>query len=130
MLIAQCVRFGYNNRLYKQDGAGRDNYYMHTKQAHTGFYAADDVAAVEHFAKCCGVPVKTVTAIKTPIDIKIDYLKEMGILRKNSAKQEAAVRAILATCTNGTQRDIKLHDLIVGNETVAEFIQRHEHILI
>jgi hypothetical protein len=129
MFIAKCIKNG-ENRLYKQDGFGRENYCAQTKTATHSFYAVDDTAAVTYFAKYCGVPVTSVTIIKSPIDIKIDYLHEMGVLRSNATKQEEAIRIILATCTNGTQRDIKLHDLIVGNETVSEFIRRHEHILV
>ena len=67
--------------------------------------------------------------VKTPIDIKIELLKEMVILRSNAHKQEEAVRIILATCQSEAQMDIKLHDLIVGNETIAKFVRRHEYIL-
>ena len=66
---------------------------------------------------------------KTIIDIKVELLKDMRILRGNAHKQEEAVRIILATCQSAYNVDTKLHDLIVGNETIAEFIRRHEYIL-
>ena len=67
--------------------------------------------------------------ITNPIDEKIEILHDFCILRPNAHKQEAAVRNILSACANEQQMDTKLHDLILGDETVKEFINRHSTLL-
>ena len=65
--------------------------------------------------------------IINPIDAKIEILRDFCVLRPNACRQEAAVRAILSSCANERQMEIKLHDLILGDETIKEFIARHKN---
>lgn len=68
----------------------------------------------------------TLNETANPIDEKIELLQDLCVLRKGAVKQEEAVRKILATCQSDRQLDIKVHDLVCGNETIKQFIGRHK----
>lgn len=64
------------------------------------------------------------------INEKIVILNQLGILRANARKQADALRTILGTCKNEIQIDQKLHDVIVGNKTLKDLIEREAQICI
>ena len=66
--------------------------------------------------------------ITSPIDEKIELLHDFCILRPNASRQETAVRNILMSCANEHQMDIKLHNILCGDETIKDFIARHKTI--
>ena len=58
------------------------------------------------------------------INEKIEIMNDLCILRKNATKQETAIRNILSACKNEIQVDQKLHNVILGNETLKDLIKR------
>lgn len=66
-----------------------------------------------------------------PIDVHIEHLQELGILRPNATKQEEAIRKILENCktADGKYDEFKmsrlLHDLWTGNKTIKQFIDKY-----
>lgn len=70
------------------------------------------------------------TREKTPIEVHLENLQQMCILRKNATKQRAAVERILKGCKDEYEMSRKLHDLWTGKKTVEEFIAQYEEELI
>ena len=67
---------------------------------------------------------------KTPIEIHLDNLKQLGILHRSATKQRAAIERILKRCKDEYEMSRKLHDLWTGKKTVEEFIAQYEEEFI
>ena len=61
-----------------------------------------------------------------PIDEKVQLLHDFCILTDESVEDEATIRNILATCKTELQMEHKLHNVLRGNETLKDLIQREE----
>ena len=70
------------------------------------------------------------TREKTPIEVHLDNLKQLGILRRNATKQKEAIEDILKNCKDEYEMSRKLHDLWVGNKTVEQFIAQYGRELV
>lgn len=70
------------------------------------------------------------TREKTPIEVHLDNLKQLGILRSNATKQKEAIEDILNNCKDEYEMSRKLHDLWVGNKTVEQFIAQYGESLV
>jgi hypothetical protein len=64
-----------------------------------------------------------------PVSEKLRVLRHFGILTSNATVQKEQVRTILASCTSEAQMDVKLYNVLRGNETIKEFIARHNELL-
>ena len=67
---------------------------------------------------------------KTPIEVHLDNLVQLGIVRSNATRQKEAIESILKNCKNEYEMSRKLHDLWTGKKTVEEFIAQYEEELI
>lgn len=67
---------------------------------------------------------------KSPIDEKIELLRDFCILRKNANKQEEAIRNILAGCKSEIQMEQKLHNVLHGKESLKDLINRESMHLV
>ena len=65
-------------------------------------------------------------SVVNPIDEKVELLKDFCILRKGATNQEKAIRAILGNCKTEIQMEQKLYNVLRGNESLKELIQREE----
>ena len=61
----------------------------------------------------------------TPIEVHLNNLKELGILRGNATRQKEVIESILKDCKDEYEMSRKLHDLWVGNKTVEQFINQY-----
>jgi hypothetical protein len=59
------------------------------------------------------------------INEKIALLRDFCILGYNATRQEESVRIILGNCASELQMEQKLHDVLVGKETLKAFIKRY-----
>jgi transcriptional regulatory protein LevR len=62
---------------------------------------------------------------KTPIEVHLENLVQLGILRRNSVKRKNAIEDILKGCKDEYEMSRKLHDLWTGNKTVEQFISQY-----
>lgn len=62
---------------------------------------------------------------KTPIEVHLENLVQLGILRGNSTKKKEAIESILKGCKDEYEMSRKLHDLWTGNKTVEQFIAQY-----
>jgi hypothetical protein len=70
------------------------------------------------------------TREKTPTEVHLDNLKQLGILRSNATKQREAIEGILKNCKDEYEMSRKLHDLWVGNKTIEQFIAQYGEGLV
>lgn len=67
---------------------------------------------------------------RTPIEINMENLVQLGIVKSNAIKQKRAIKNILKNCESEFEMSRKLHDLWVGNKTVDQFIAQYGNDLI
>lgn len=60
-----------------------------------------------------------------PIYEKIKLLRDFRILGDNATKQEVQVGLILTNCNSDIAMEQKLHNVLHGNETLKELIDKH-----
>ena len=66
----------------------------------------------------------------TYINEKIEILHDLCILRPNAHRQEDALKNILGTCKTEIQIDQKVHNVILGHETLKDLIKREGQVYL